>query len=132
MQILVISEQLKRQSPVLKMLKCRSYFLLPWILKIKTDCMSITSFESSGSFTSSVPIWMSFISFSYMIAVARTFNTMWNRGSESGNQSLGWEDLLEKEMPTHSSILAWKIPWTEELGWLQSNGLQKSWTQIND
>ena len=30
-------------------------------------------------------------------------------------QSLGWEDLLEKEMGTHSSILAWKIPWTEEL-----------------
>ena len=35
-------------------------------------------------------------------------------------QSLGWEDLLEKEMATHSSILAWKIPWTEEL---QSVGL---------
>ena len=30
-------------------------------------------------------------------------------------QSLGWEDLLEKEMATHFSILAWKIPWTEEL-----------------
>ena len=29
-------------------------------------------------------------------------------------QSLGWEDLLEKEMATHSSILAWRIPWTEE------------------
>ena len=35
-------------------------------------------------------------------------------------QSLGWEDLLEKEMATHSSILAWKIPWTEEPGRLQS------------
>ena len=32
--------------------------------------------------------------------------------------SFGWEDLLEKEMATHSSILAWKIPWTEESGWL--------------
>ena len=31
-------------------------------------------------------------------------------------QSLGWEDLLEREMATHSSILAWKIPWTEEPG----------------
>ena len=30
--------------------------------------------------------------------------------------SLGWEDFLEKEMATHSSMLAWKIPWTEELG----------------
>ena len=35
-------------------------------------------------------------------------------------QSLGWEDPLEKEMATHSSILAWKIPWTEEPGGLQS------------
>ena len=34
---------------------------------------------------------------------------------ESGVQSLGWEDLLEKEMATHSSILAWKIPWMESL-----------------
>ena len=35
-------------------------------------------------------------------------------------QSLGWEDPLEEEMATHSSILAWKIPWTEEFGGLQS------------
>ena len=34
-------------------------------------------------------------------------------------RSLGWEDPLEREMATHSSILAWKIPWTEELGGLQ-------------
>ena len=39
---------------------------------------------------------------------------------ETWVQSLGWEDLLEKEMATHSSILAWKIPWTEEPGRLQS------------
>ena len=38
--------------------------------------------------------------------------------------SLGWEDTLEKEMATHSSTLAWKIPWTEEPGRLQSIGLQ--------
>ena len=37
-------------------------------------------------------------------------------------QSLGQEDHLEKEMATHSSILAWRIPWTEELGGLQSMG----------
>ena len=36
--------------------------------------------------------------------------------------SLGWEDPLEKEMATHSSILAWRIPWTEEPGGLQSRG----------
>ena len=47
-------------------------------------------------------------------------------------QSLGWEDLLEKEMATHSSILAWRIPWTEELDGLQPMGLQKSQTQFSD
>ena len=40
-------------------------------------------------------------------------------------QFLGWEDPLEKEMATHSSILAWEIPWTEEPGGLQSMGLQR-------
>ena len=44
---------------------------------------------------------------------------------ETGVQSLGQEDLLEKEMATHTSILAWKIPWTEEPGRLQSMGLQR-------
>ena len=40
-------------------------------------------------------------------------------------QSLGWEDSMEKEMATHSGILAWRIPWTEEPGRLQSMGLQR-------
>ena len=40
-------------------------------------------------------------------------------------QSLGWEDPLEKEMATHSSILAWKISWREEPGGLQSMGSQR-------
>ena len=40
-------------------------------------------------------------------------------------QSLDWEDPLEKGMATHSSILAWIIPWTEEPGGLQSMGLQR-------
>ena len=44
---------------------------------------------------------------------------------ETQDQSLGWEDPLEKEMATHSSTLAWKIPWTEEPGRLQSMGLQR-------
>ena len=43
---------------------------------------------------------------------------------ETWVRSLGWEDLLEKEMATHSSILAWKIPWMEERGRLQSMGSQ--------
>ena len=44
---------------------------------------------------------------------------------ETRVQSLGREDLLEKEMVTHSSILAWEIPWTEKPGRLQSMGLQR-------
>ena len=45
---------------------------------------------------------------------------------ETWARSLGWEDSLEEEMATHSSILAWEIPWTEEPGGLQSMELQKS------
>ena len=44
---------------------------------------------------------------------------------ETRVQSLGREDLLEKEMATHSSILAWKIPWMEESGRLESMGSQR-------
>ena len=40
-------------------------------------------------------------------------------------RSLGWEDRLEKEMATHSNMLAWEIPWTEEPGRLQSMGSQR-------
>ena len=44
---------------------------------------------------------------------------------ETWVRSLGWEDPLEKEMATHSSTLAWKIPWMEEPGRLQSMGTQR-------
>ena len=44
---------------------------------------------------------------------------------ETWVQSLGWEDLMEKEMATHSNILAWKIPWREDPGRLQSMGSQR-------
>ena len=47
--------------------------------------------------------------------------TVW----ETRVRSLGREDPLEKELATHSSILAWKIPWTEETGWLLSMGSQR-------
>ena len=50
---------------------------------------------------------------------------------EARVQSLGREDPLEKGMATHSSILAWRIPWTEEPGGLQSVGLQ-SQTRLSD
>ena len=45
--------------------------------------------------------------------------------------SLDWEDPLEEGMATHSDILAWRIPWTEEPGGLQSMGSQ-SWTRLSD
>ena len=51
---------------------------------------------------------------------------------ETWVQSLGQEDILEKEMTTHSSILAWRIPWTEEPGGLQSMWSQKSWAGLSD
>ena len=51
---------------------------------------------------------------------------------ETQVQSLGGEDPLEKEMATHASTLAWKIPWTEEPCRLQSMGLARSRTRLSD
>ena len=56
-----------------------------------------------------------------MAQTVKCLSTMW----ETRVQSLVWEDPLEKEMAIHSSIIAWKIPWTEELGRLQSMGSQR-------
>ena len=51
---------------------------------------------------------------------------------ETQVQSLGQEDLLEKETATYSSILAWKIPWMEEPGRATVHGVAKSWTRLSD
>ena len=56
-----------------------------------------------------------------MAQMVKRLPTMW----ETQVQSLGREDLLEKEMATHSRILAWRIPWTEEPGGLQYKGSQR-------
>ena len=56
-----------------------------------------------------------------MVLMVKRLPTMW----ETRIQPLGQENLLEKEMETHSSVLAWKIPLTEEPGRLQSMGLQR-------
>ena len=53
--------------------------------------------------------------------MVKHLSTMW----KTWVQALGWEDPLEKEMAIHSSTIAWKIPWTEELGRLQSMGSQR-------
>ena len=56
-----------------------------------------------------------------MAQTVKRLPAMW----ETGVRSLGREDPLEKEMATHSNILAWEIPWTEEPGRLQSMGSQR-------
>ena len=53
--------------------------------------------------------------------MVKNMPAMW----ETWVQFLGWEDLLEKELATHSSSLAWRIPWTEEAGGLQFTGWQR-------
>ena len=58
---------------------------------------------------------------SLVAQMVKRLPAMW----ETQVQSLGWEDPLEKEMATHSNILAWKIPWTEEPGGLQVMGSQR-------
>ena len=58
---------------------------------------------------------------SLVAQMVKCLSTMW----ETWVRSLGLEDTLEKEMATHSSILAWRIPWTEEPGVLQSTGSQR-------
>ena len=62
-----------------------------------------------------------------MAQTVKNLPAMW----ETLVQSLGQQDSLEKGMAKHSSILAWSIPWTEELGGLQFMGLQ-SWTCLSD
>ena len=56
-----------------------------------------------------------------MAQMVKHLPAMW----ETWVRSLGWEGPLEKEMATHSSTLAWKIPWTEEPGRIQSTGSQR-------
>ena len=73
---------------------------------------------SAGS-ESSIKNWLHYLWTSPVIQTVKRLPTM----QETRVQSLGREDLLEKEMVTHSSILAWKIPWMEEPGRLQSMGL---------
>ena len=65
--------------------------------------------------------WASFYRTSLVAQTVKLLPAM----QETRVWSLGWEDPLEKEMATHSSSLAWKIPWTEKRGRLQSMGLQR-------
>ena len=66
-------------------------------------------------------IYLNLDSCSLVAQTVKHLPAMW----EIWVRSLGWKDPLEKEMATHSSTLAWKIPWTEQLGRLQSMGSQR-------
>ena len=65
---------------------------------------------------------------SLVVQTVKNLSTM----QDTQAQSLGQEDPLEKEMETHSSFLAWRIPWTEEPDRLQSMGISKNQTQLNN
>ena len=65
---------------------------------------------------------------SNILLVAQTVKSL-PEMQEAQVQSLGWEDPLKKEMATHSSILAWRIPWTKEPDGLQSMGSQRDMTK---
>ena len=62
-----------------------------------------------------------------MAQLLKSLPAMW----ETQIQSLSWEDPLEKEMASHSSILAWRIPW-RGAWWAAAHGVTKSWTQLRD
>ena len=64
---------------------------------------------------------VSTVRISVVAQMVKRLSTMW----ETWVQSLGWEDPLEKEMAIHSSTIAWKIPWTEQPGRLQSMRSQR-------
>ena len=68
--------------------------------------------------------WLVFCACGFQSVVAQTVKRLAVM-KETQVQSLGWEDPLEKEMATHYSILAWRIPWIEEPGRLQSTGSQR-------
>ena len=85
-----------------------------------TDLISLQSKGLSRVF-SSTTIWKHQFSSTQPSQLAKNLPAV----QETWVQSLGWEDPLEKEMATHSSILAWKISWTEEAGGLQSMGSQR-------
>ena len=90
------------------------------------SCRRILPMFSSMSFIVSGLTLRSLIHFEFILTslvaqMIKRLSTMW----ETWVRSLGWEDLLEKEMASSSSILDWKIPWMEEPGRLQPMGSQR-------
>ena len=92
--------------------KHRQHFITT-VSRVNLDCTPVIYIILYINYTSIVA--------SLVAQAVKRLPTVW----ETWVRSLGWEDPLEKEMATHSSILAWKIPWTEEPSRLQSMGSQR-------
>ena len=77
---------------------------------------------------------MTYLHFMFIYGISQVAQTVKNLPTmqETQVRSLGQEDPLEKVMATHSTILAWRIPWTEESSGLQSHGVAKSQTWLSD
>ena len=85
------------------------------------DCFHVLDIVNSAAVNIRVHVSVGIMAFSLG---GSEFKTSACNAGDLGS-ILGWEDPLEKEMATHSSILAWRIPWTEEPGGLQSTGSQR-------
>ena len=90
---------------------------LPWKVPSSKSCIS-------PNYCANLLLWKKIFNkvFIYGASLEANLSAMW----EIWVQSLGQEDTLKKEMAIHSSILAWRIPWTEEPGGLQSMGSKES------
>ena len=93
-------------------------YILAWEILLPYLINSIVSFNL---FLFSSHKLSSYTKTSLVVQMVKRLSTMW----ETRVQALGWEDPLEKEMAIHSSAIAWRIPWTEEPGRLQSMGSQR-------
>ena len=102
--------------------KLKVFYVL--MLRSLIYCKMMITIALANSFISHIVtisfLWQEHLR-SLVAQMVRNLPAMW----ETWVGSLGWEDLLEKGMATHSSILAWRIPWTEEPGELQSMGSQR-------
>ena len=82
-----------------------------------------TSLHSTGEEKGNLHLWSTYnVWASWVAQTVKRLSTM----RETWVRSLGWEDLLEEGMATHSSILVWRIPWTEELGGLPTIGSHRT------
>ena len=87
--------------------------------------MAVSSFQISSIHTEIFNDKLCYSNYGVITSLVAQMVKNQPAGQENQVQSLSWEDSLEEGMATHSSILAWRIPWTEELGGRQSMGSQR-------